>query len=198
MAPGAQLVQYMDHAEQLSVELYFRTKGPLPAYWVGVARAAAADPYAYVDGSPVPQVPSPLLDLPYAHWAWPAAALAANATANLSCVAADPAFTYDRFLGSDPAAEAANASLYEANAAVYYDRKYGWVPASCSSKALMPFICKAEPAAFPCADPPSPPPPPPSPVSPPVNFLFKPNNPPKRGLALWLDVCSVCCLLRVM
>jgi hypothetical protein len=166
-APGAQLVLYGLHTEQQAVEQYFATKGPLPAYWQGISRAGAGQPYMQADGAPLPQEPSPLLDVPYAHWAWPSARLAANATANLSCVVADPAFAYDRYLGGAGATEAANASLYEARASAYSDRKYGWMPVNCSARTLMPYICEAPPEAFPCFDPPSPPPPPPYPPPPP-------------------------------
>lgn len=74
-----------------------RRQGPLPSYWQGLQRPDATTDYVYSDGAPVPQLPSPGLELPYAHWSWPFAALANDSEVDNGCVLADAGTAYDRW-----------------------------------------------------------------------------------------------------
>lgn len=74
-----------------------RRQGPLPSYWQGLQRPAPTSEYVYRDGAAVPQLPSTGLELPYAHWSWPAAAMANDSEVDYGCVVADAATAYDRW-----------------------------------------------------------------------------------------------------
>jgi hypothetical protein len=52
------LVQWESADEQLLVEQHMRASGHLTKlyYWQGIRRTGAAEQFAYVDGSPLPQV----------------------------------------------------------------------------------------------------------------------------------------------
>jgi hypothetical protein len=146
LAPGATLVQYKAEAgEQLAVELYFRSKGPLQAYWTGLYRnvtdgddaSTPAPEFAFLDGDPAPQAASMLYNLPYAHWAWEAADRMQQR--DLGCVSVEPYNAYDRWARAGTCAWPAPALLCRA----------GTVALRCAASKRQRWCCKRPPAPVP-------------------------------------------------
>jgi hypothetical protein len=84
---------------------YFRTKGPLPSYWIGISRLdstnislpdQAFEPFLLQDGGYVPPAVSIGDSEPYSHWAWPAPQAAE--TRGADCVVADMQLAFDKWV----------------------------------------------------------------------------------------------------
>jgi hypothetical protein len=156
------LVMWRSADSQYAVERHLYRAGVLAKYyWLGIARPRQGAPFAFVDGSSVPNLVSN--SKPYAHWAWTQPAYA-QAVA-YGCALAWQDLAYDEYKSADRNTSALAAMANYNTDPRYAAFKYGWTAYDCA--IAYPYICQIPAANFPCNPPPSPPAPPPLPPSPP-------------------------------
>jgi hypothetical protein len=156
------LAMWRSADSQYAVERYLHRSGALAKYyWLGIARPRQGAPFAFVDGSSVPNIVSN--GKPYAHWAWTQPTYA-QAVA-YSCALAWQDLAFDQYKSADRNTSSLVSMANYNTDPRYAAFKYGWTAYDCS--VAYPFICQIPAANFPCMPPPSPPAPPPSPPVPP-------------------------------
>jgi hypothetical protein len=132
----------------------------LAAFWIGLRRPAAGQPYALLDGTATSQTPSS--DSAYAHWSRLQRQYAALAASH--CVRAANDTAYDIYVGDSSTAQLGSAGYYLQSS----NSKFAWQGVDCNG--VYQYVCELPAAAFSCPSPPAPlapePPPPPPPPSP--------------------------------
>jgi hypothetical protein len=146
-------------------QYFFAHNSLARSYWHGIRRDNSSYPWAYLNGSSVPQLPS---SSPFAHWDYNHGPLAAKAGYHCAAAFADTAF--DAYVGNTTGANATqqlrDPRYFTSNAPVLLG---GWSAYGCS--APMRYVCMILASTFPIPEPPLPPgdpPLPPSPPSPPM------------------------------